>query len=168
MSKMPNQTELMENKRYQQFLWRDSKIVKHFKGEYYIVLGVVFDTEAESWMVRYSPLDNANVEFVRPVGMFFEELDPSIESDQKYRMEFVDFKPSKVMDHKISKTYKSSTAIKTSTNIEGVLDHNKCDLCSEHYKYIAYVNGKLRQVCEGCMDSLGHDGKFIFKIHRRS
>ena len=65
-------------------------IYKHFKGKYYIVLGVAFDSETKEEMVVYRRLYDDYSLWVRPKKMFLSEVDhikyPSVE--QKYRFEF--------------------------------------------------------------------------------
>ncbi|MCI9063126.1 MAG: DUF1653 domain-containing protein [Clostridia bacterium] len=65
-------------------------VYKHFKGDYYIVEGVVIHSETKEKMVLYRPLygDGTNL-YVRPYDMFLSEVDhekyPNV--TQKYRME---------------------------------------------------------------------------------
>ncbi len=64
-------------------------IYKHFKGDYYLVEGVCFDSETKEEMVLYRRLYGDGSLWVRPKGMFLSEVDhnkyPSVK--QKYRFE---------------------------------------------------------------------------------
>lgn len=62
-------------------------IYKHFKGKYYIVLDVAYDSETNEKMVIYRALYDDNKLWVRPVVMFLEEVN---KNGQKYRFELVD------------------------------------------------------------------------------
>lgn len=64
-------------------------IYKHFKGDYYIVLGVVIDSETKEEMVLYRALYGEGLQYVRPVSMFLSEVDHEKypEVTQKFRFE---------------------------------------------------------------------------------
>ena len=67
-------------------------IYKHFKGKYYIVEDVAFDSETKEEMVVYRRLYDDNSLWVRNKVMFLSEVDhvkyPNV--TQKYRFELVD------------------------------------------------------------------------------
>jgi hypothetical protein len=64
-------------------------IYKHFKGDYYLVLGVCFDSETKKEMVLYKRLYEDLSLWVRDKEMFLSEVDhvkyPEVK--QKYRFE---------------------------------------------------------------------------------
>lgn len=66
-------------------------IYRHFKGNYYIVLGLAKDSETEKEVVLYKALYGKNEIWVRPLDMFLSEVDhakyPNIK--QKYRFKLV-------------------------------------------------------------------------------
>lgn len=72
-------------------------IYRHFKGDYYLVEDIAFDSETNKEMVVYRKLYDDCSLWVRPVEMFLSEVDhnkyPNVE--QKYRFELVDVKSVK-------------------------------------------------------------------------
>ena len=69
------------------------KVYRHFKGNYYFVEDVAYDSETKERMVVYKPLynreDNRQL-WVRPEKMFLEEIDvtrPDNITGQKIRFE---------------------------------------------------------------------------------
>ncbi len=72
-------------------------IYRYFKGDYYLVEDIAFDSETNKEMVVYRKLYDDCSLWVRPVEMFLSEVDhnkyPNVE--QKYRFELVDVKSVK-------------------------------------------------------------------------
>ena len=72
-------------------------IYRHFKGDYYLVEDIAFDSETQKEMVVYRKLYDDCSLWVRPVEMFLSEVNhnkyPTVE--QKYRFELVDVKSVK-------------------------------------------------------------------------
>lgn len=72
-------------------------IYRHFKGDYYLVEDIAFDSETQKEMVVYRKLYDDCSLWVRPVEMFLSEVNhikyPNVE--QKYRFELVDVKSVK-------------------------------------------------------------------------
>lgn len=73
------------------------KVYRHFKGNYYFVENVGFDSETQDRMVIYKPLyerEDGKSIWVRPESMFLSEV-PSDRPDnithQTHRFELVDF-----------------------------------------------------------------------------
>ena len=71
------------------------KVYRHFKGNYYFVEDVAYDSETKERMVVYKPLynreDNRQL-WVRPEKMFLEEIPerPDNITGQKVRIELVE------------------------------------------------------------------------------
>lgn len=59
-------------------------IYKHYKGDYYLVLGVCYHSETTEKMVLYQALYEDTKIWCRPYNMFFEEVN---KNGQKYRFE---------------------------------------------------------------------------------
>ena len=60
------------------------RIYKHFKGNYYIVLGFALNTETEEQMVIYKALYGEGQVFARPLTSFTEKVE---EKSQEHRFE---------------------------------------------------------------------------------
>ena len=71
------------------------RVYRHFKGNYYFVENVAYDSETKERMVVYKPLYNredGRSIWVRPEKIFLEEIPerPDNITDQKLRFELVD------------------------------------------------------------------------------
>lgn len=71
------------------------RVYRHFKGNYYFVENVAYDSETKERMVVYKPLYNredGRSIWVRPEKMFLEEIPerPDNITGQKVRFELVD------------------------------------------------------------------------------
>ena len=67
------------------------KVYRHFKGNYYFVENIAYDSETTSPLVVYKPIynreDNKTL-WVRPLDMFLSQIDPNRPDNkfsQKYR-----------------------------------------------------------------------------------
>jgi len=70
------------------------KVYRHFKGNYYFVENIAYDSESKERIVVYKPLYNRNdgcFLWVRPEKMFLEEIPerPDNITGQKFRFELV-------------------------------------------------------------------------------
>ena len=70
------------------------RVYRHFKGNYYFVENVAYDSETKERMVVYKPLykrEDGRSIWVRPEKMFLEEIPerPDNITGQKYRFELV-------------------------------------------------------------------------------
>ena len=71
------------------------RVYRHFKGNYYFVENIAYDSENQERMVVYKPLykrdDSKNI-WVRPEKMFLEEIPkrPDNITGQKHRFELVE------------------------------------------------------------------------------
>ena len=68
------------------------KVYRHFKGNYYFVENVAYDSETQERMVVYKPLyerEDGRYIWVRPEKMFLEEIPerPDNITGQKHRFE---------------------------------------------------------------------------------
>lgn len=71
------------------------RVYRHFKGNYYFVENVAYDSETKERMVVYKPLyyrEDGRSIWVRPEKMFLEEIPerPDNITGQKYRFELVE------------------------------------------------------------------------------
>ena len=83
---------------------RDIKIhgiYKHFKGDYYLVEDIAFDSETKDKMVVYRRLYGDGSLWVRPLEMFLSEVDKNKypNTSQKYRFELIEI-DSKALNFK--------------------------------------------------------------------
>ena len=68
------------------------KVYRHFKGNYYFVENIAYDSETKERMVVYKPLyerEDGRKIWVRPEKMFLEEIPERADNitGQKYRFE---------------------------------------------------------------------------------
>ena len=71
-----------------------SRVYRHFKGNYYFVENIAYDSETKERFVVYKPLYNredGRSIWIRPEKMFLEEIPerPDNRTDQKHRCELV-------------------------------------------------------------------------------
>lgn len=74
---------------------KTSRVYRHFKGNYYFVENVGYDSETKERLVVYKPLylrEDGRAIWVRPEKMFLEEIPerPDNITGQKHRFELVD------------------------------------------------------------------------------
>lgn len=70
----------------------EGKLVKHFKGKFYLVLGTVEHTETNEELVIYKAMHGDYKKYARPIDMFLSKVNNEKYPDakQEYRMEFVE------------------------------------------------------------------------------
>ena len=71
------------------------KTYRHFKGNFYLLINTAFHSETSEQYVVYQALYGEFKTFIRPLNMFFEEVDVNREDNitkQKYRFERMDIK----------------------------------------------------------------------------
>ncbi|MBE5916049.1 MAG: DUF1653 domain-containing protein [Pseudobutyrivibrio ruminis] len=73
------------------------RVYKHFKGDYYLVEDIAFDSETQQEMVVYRKLYGDGALWVRSKEMFLSEVDHDKypEVTQKYRFELQEIKSKK-------------------------------------------------------------------------
>ena len=67
-------------------------VYRHFKGDYYIVEDIAYNSETEEKFVVYRQLYGENKLWLRPFDMFVEEVN---KNGQKYRFELQNIKSVK-------------------------------------------------------------------------
>ena len=69
-----------------------NRIYHHFKGDDYLVLDVVINSETKEEMVLYQALYGDGIKYVRPKDMFLSKVDKKKYPDvkQEYRFELLD------------------------------------------------------------------------------
>lgn len=68
--------------------WKEGDLVRHFKGNEYIIVGVGVDTETELEVVIYKATDETGKIWVRPRAMFEGEVDKDKYPDVKQQWRF--------------------------------------------------------------------------------
>lgn len=72
--------------------WKAADIVRHFKGEKYLIVGLGVDTETNEELVIYKRLDGKGNVWVRPRTMFESKVDKVkyTNSEQEWRFELIE------------------------------------------------------------------------------
>lgn len=71
---------------------KTGRVYRHFKGDFYLVEATAFDSETGEEVVIYRKLYEDGALWVRPLGMFLEEVDREKypDAEQKYRFELIE------------------------------------------------------------------------------
>ena len=69
-------------------------IYRHFKGDYYLVEDIAFDSETKEKMVVYRRLYGDGSLWVRPLDMFLSEVDynkyPNVKQQYRFELQSID------------------------------------------------------------------------------
>ena len=70
------------------------RIYKHFKGDMYLVEGVVLHSETKEKMVLYHALYGNGLRYVRPYDLFFSKVDkvkyPNVEQEYRFQLQEIE------------------------------------------------------------------------------
>lgn len=78
--------------RLNQLKGHEGKLVRHFKGKFYMVVGIAQHTETSEELVIYKAMYGDYKIYARPIDMFLSKVDKIKypEADQEYRLEFIE------------------------------------------------------------------------------
>ncbi len=66
-------------------------IYRHFKGDYYLVEGIVFHSETKEKLVLYRALYGSSLRYVRPYDMFISKVDkvkyPNVKQEYRFQLQ---------------------------------------------------------------------------------
>ena len=72
----------------------EGRIYKHFKGDLYLVEGVVYHSETKEKLVLYRALYGNGLRYVRPLEMFLSKVDrekyPNVEQEYRFQLQDID------------------------------------------------------------------------------
>lgn len=70
------------------------RIYKHFKGDLYLVEGIVIHSETKEKMVLYHALYGNGLRYVRPYDMFLSKVDkvkyPNVEQEYRFQLQEIE------------------------------------------------------------------------------
>ena len=73
-----------------------NRVYKHFKGDYYLVLDVVINSETMEEMVLYQGLYGDGRKYVRPKEMFLSKVDkkkyPEVKQEYRFELQEIESK----------------------------------------------------------------------------
>ena len=69
----------------------EGRIYKHFKGDLYLVEGIVYHSETKEKMVLYRALYGNGLRYVRPYEMFVSKVDkkkyPQVQQEYRFQLQ---------------------------------------------------------------------------------
>jgi hypothetical protein len=72
----------------------EGRIYKHFKGDLYLVEGIVLHSETKEKLVLYRALYGNGLRYVRPLEMFLSKVDrekyPNVEQEYRFQLQDID------------------------------------------------------------------------------
>ena len=72
----------------------EGRIYKHFKGDLYLVEGIVLHSESKEKMVLYRALYGNGLRYVRPLEMFMSKVDkekyPNVEQEYRFQLQDIE------------------------------------------------------------------------------
>ena len=72
----------------------EGRIYKHFKGDLYLVEGIVLHSETKEKLVLYRALYGNGLRYVRPLDMFASKVDrekyPDVEQEYRFQLQDID------------------------------------------------------------------------------
>ena len=73
-----------------------NRVYKHFKGDYYLVVDIVINSETMEEMVLYQSLYGDGIKYVRPKEMFISKVDkrkyPNVEQEYRFELQKIESK----------------------------------------------------------------------------
>ena len=73
-----------------------NRVYKHFKGDYYLVLDVVINSETGEEMILYESLYGDGLKYVRPKEMFLSKVDkvkyPKVKQVYRFELQNIESK----------------------------------------------------------------------------
>ena len=73
-----------------------NRVYKHFKGDYYLVLDIVINSETMEEMVLYQQLYGDGKKYVRPKEMFLSKVDkekyPNVLQEYRFELQEIESK----------------------------------------------------------------------------
>jgi len=73
-----------------------NRVYKHFKGDYYLVLDIVKNSETMEDMVLYQGLYESGPKYVRPKEMFLSKVDkekyPNVKQEYRFELQEIESK----------------------------------------------------------------------------
>ena len=72
----------------------EGRIYKHFKGDLYLVEGIVLHSETKEKLVLYRALYGSGLRYVRPYYMFASKVDkikyPNVEQEYRFQLQDIE------------------------------------------------------------------------------
>ena len=72
----------------------EGRIYRHFKGDLYLVEGIVLHSETKEKLVLYRALYGSGLRYVRPLEMFASKVDrekyPNVEQEYRFQLQDIE------------------------------------------------------------------------------